>query len=334
MPVYNCAPFVKQAVESILQQTYSHFELLVIDDCSTDNTAAIVQNIKDERIVFIKKEKNTRYTNSLNMGLNLAKGQYIARMDGDDYSLPQRFERQMAAMEADKAIALCGTWYRIMDSEKVVAYPTESDAIKIALLSYSPIGHPTAFLRKSSLQKLGLSYDSAFEPAEDYRLWTQLAARHTIVNIPEILLNYRVHSTQVSQQKMELQQAHSNKIRLMQLQHLKISPTNGQEELHIALVTNNIAASRSFSNAQVQEWLMLLHQSNQLEKIYEPGGLSVLLMEYWHRSVFSRFEYNPATLKMDWGSPFGLYKKLGRAGYLKFMIKCIFKNNKVAHQTH
>jgi glycosyltransferase involved in cell wall biosynthesis len=143
MPVYNCRLFIEASISSILNQSYTRFELIVIDDCSTDGTLQFLSELNDPRVILIKKIKNTGYTNSLNYGLKLCKGKYIARMDGDDISMVTRIEEQVVFMEDNPDIDVCGTWFNIMGTDEIIKHPHKHNEIKVALLKYCAIGHPT-----------------------------------------------------------------------------------------------------------------------------------------------------------------------------------------------
>ncbi|KQW97699.1 glycosyltransferase family 2 protein [Flavobacterium sp. Root420] len=198
MPVYNCELYIKETINSILNQTFIDFEFLIIDDASTDKTIDIIKTYNDERIKLIKKTLNTGLTNSLNIGLKLAKGEYIARMDGDDISFPQRFAKQIALLDANPDIVLCGTLYKVIGTEKICNHPLLYEEIKVKLISGCYIAHPTVMFRKSVFESYQLEYDPAMEPAEDYDLWARLSFIGKIVNIGEVLLYYRIHSKQTS----------------------------------------------------------------------------------------------------------------------------------------
>lgn len=223
MPVYNCELYIKEAIESILNQTYANFELLLIEDCSTDTTLQICKSFQDDRIVIIEKEKNSGYTNSLNYGLSIARGKYIARMDGDDISLPERFEKQVTFMESNKEVIVCGTLYKLLDRDEVYILPEYHEDIKIKLLYGNCLGHPTIMIRKSVLINNDLKYDTVMEPAEDYDLWVRLIGLGKIHNLQQVLLHYRVHNTQVSMIKNIQQNKSALKSRLQMLQYLKYS---------------------------------------------------------------------------------------------------------------
>lgn len=268
MPVYNCEKYILEAVESILQQTYTNFELILIDDCSTDATLQICKSFQDDRIVIIEKERNSGYTNSLNYGLSIAKGKYIARMDGDDISLPMRFEKQVDFLEANEDIVLCGTQYNIIGTEKVCNHPLTHDEIKVKLLSGSYIAHPTVMFKKDFFDKHNLSYNSKMEPAEDYDLWSRVVFLGRVENLKDVLLQYRVHEQQTSIVKNERQEFLANKIRLNLLQ--KIIPEK-------VLLSNRLIFLNTFKNGIIDVKLLkdnfdffnLLLKKNKEKKVFD-----------------------------------------------------------------
>ncbi|MBN8641827.1 MAG: glycosyltransferase [Flavobacteriales bacterium] len=203
LPVYNCEKYVSEAVQSVLNQTFTDFELLIIDDCSTDATVSIIQSFSDQRINLILKEKNSGYTDSLNYAISIAKGKYIARMDGDDICLDTRFQKQIEVMNADEEVILCGTAIQIIDSEKILKHPINHDDIKVKLCFSNAFFHPTVMFRKDVFAQF--HYNKEFEPAEDYDLWTQLVFKGKVMNIDEVLLKYRVHANQISNYKNDIQ---------------------------------------------------------------------------------------------------------------------------------
>ena len=198
IPVYNVAPYVAEAIESILKQTCTDFELLIINDGSTDGTRDEVLKFRDSRIRFIENEQNIGLANTLNKGLDLARGEYIARMDGDDISLPHRLEKQVAVLDNHPEIDICGAGYRFFGAKNYdVIYPQEHEAIKAGLLLGCYMIIP--IFRKKSINDAELRYEQDFFPAEDYRFWTQCVMQLKMYNIREILFNYRTHPTQVSE---------------------------------------------------------------------------------------------------------------------------------------
>ena len=233
LPVYNCAVYIEDALQSVLNQTYTHFECIVIDDCSTDETVAKIKAFNDTRIRLEVKSKNSGYTNSLNYGLTLAKGKYIARMDGDDISLPQRFEKQVKVFEADASIVACGTVFKVLGEDTIIQAPEHHEAIRNQLLIESCIGHPTVMLRKATLEKHAIRYDTTYEPAEDYNLWTRLAAVGKLYNLQEVLFEYRIHEGQVSTQRREKQRHNASKSRFDMLCQIGFNYSEAEKQAYI-----------------------------------------------------------------------------------------------------
>jgi len=220
MPVYNCRKYIEESVNSILNQTFTDFEFLIIDDCSTDGTREYLQALKDPRIRIITKTKNSGITSSLNMGLDAAQGEYIARMDGDDISQPHRFQKQVDLLDYEKDIILCGSWIRLTDKNKVVPYPSSPEEIEEMLFRKNAVAHPTAMLRRSVVAEHGLRYDPALEHSEDYDLWTRMAEFGKMKNIPEPLLIYRVHGNQAASIRKKEQRNNTIRINTRILQRL------------------------------------------------------------------------------------------------------------------
>ncbi|HFU2596679.1 TPA: glycosyltransferase [Campylobacter jejuni] len=208
MPCYNRESYISQAIESILRQTYVNFEFIIIDDCSTDNTLKIASLYakKDGRIILVKKFKNSGIVESLNIGLYLAKGKYIARMDDDDISLPQRFEKQIEYMNKNPEIAVLGSLFYFIKNHKIIKNNTynwvkETEFVYQSFILHFFCGmcHPTAFIRKEFLDKNNLFYLEDFKYSEDYGLWVQILKKGgKIANYPEVLLYYRLHPSRSS----------------------------------------------------------------------------------------------------------------------------------------
>jgi glycosyltransferase involved in cell wall biosynthesis len=214
---------VQTAVESILNQTYTDFEFLIIDDASTDATTSIIKSYTDTRIKILEKSVNSGYTNSLNYGLKISKGEYIARMDGDDISFPERFAKQLAFLEANPDIIVCGTTYKIIGSEKKIRLPEKHKDITIELLKGNCIAHPSVMIRKERLDAFSIQYDNTREPAEDYDMWIRLLAIGKLHNLQEVLLEYRLYSNQVSRKRAEEQINNDIKSKFKLLEYLGVS---------------------------------------------------------------------------------------------------------------
>lgn len=204
MPVFNGRRFLKQAIESILHQTYSQFIFIIVNDASTDDTPLIISKYHDKRIHIINNRIRKGLTASLNIGLQACKSEYIARMDADDIALPNRLLHQLQILDKDKNLAMLGTWVQLIDerNKKIGRrqFPTDYARIKTKALQFNPISHPTVMLRRKVLDKFGV-YDENLDGAEDYDLFLRIARDHNVINIPEVLLQYRVHDKSVSWQQ-------------------------------------------------------------------------------------------------------------------------------------
>ena len=201
MPVYNGQQYLAEAIESILNQTYKHFELLLLDDGSSDNSAQIITCFKDSRIVYIKNETNKGLIFTLNRGIGSAKGTYIARMDADDVSVANRFEKQILEFEKDENLVICGSFIKTFGngSEEFVSHiPVTNAQILSSIFFVCPFAHPSVMIKKDSLLRLNEFYREDYKHSEDYDLWSRLVFVGNSKNIPEFLLNYRIHDKQVS----------------------------------------------------------------------------------------------------------------------------------------
>ena len=205
MSVHNGLPFVQEAVESVLAQTLSDFELLLYDDASSDGTTDYLMGLRDPRLSVFRNEENLGLTATLNRGLELAKGEYVARMDADDVAVPERLERQVKFLEENLDVGLVGS-SRILIDERgdfiAAAFATPDDlGIRWKCLLGNPFAHPTVVIRKRVLDAHGLRYDEGFITAQDYELWTRLLPRTRGVNLSEPLLRYRLRDAGLSRSR-------------------------------------------------------------------------------------------------------------------------------------
>jgi hypothetical protein len=199
MPVYNGEKYLAEAIDSVLQQTFKDFELIIIDDGSTDGSLEILKTYQklDSRIILISRE-NRNLTTTLNEIIDLARGAWVARMDQDDISLPHRFERELECLEVTNA-DICGSWIQFFGAGDRRIWRTfhTDQAIKVDMLFKCPFAHPSVMMKTELIKKL--RYDCAWEKAEDYELWTRAAiSGWRMTNVQEVLLHYRRHSQQIS----------------------------------------------------------------------------------------------------------------------------------------
>jgi glycosyltransferase involved in cell wall biosynthesis len=225
MPVYNAEKYIAESVESVLNQTFKRFELIVVNDSSTDSTVSIVNSYKDSRIVLLESTHNL--VDSLNLGMRRACGKYIARMDADDVMHVERLRKQYDLMEVLPDVAVCCSWMNIMrEGMPLKVMRLHNGLIETPLqklLKGNIVAHPTTMLRKDFLIKNSLWYDRDYPYAEDYKLWTEIAKLGgKFYSINEPLLNYRYSEDQVSKKKSEEQQETSKRIKDEVLTYLQL----------------------------------------------------------------------------------------------------------------
>lgn len=197
MPAYNAERYIAEAIQSILDQTYSRFELIIINDCSQDHTLDVVKRfaLKDKRIKVFSNDENLKLSKSLNRGIRESRGKYIARMDADDVSLPTRLEEQVIYMEEHPDVGILGAPMNIVNEKGDLIgkreYLKKDADIRKKIFYFSPFCHPVIMLRKSVLNKSGL-YDHYYNPAEDYDLYFRVGKYSKFANLSVPLINYRV----------------------------------------------------------------------------------------------------------------------------------------------
>ena len=202
MPVYNGALYLKEAIDSILSQTHSNLELIIINDGSTDDSERIIQSYTDKRIVYLKNEVNSRICVTLNRGLDIAKGKYIARMDCDDISVPERLQKQVEYMEQNPSIGISGSDIIVFGEgieDRLFTFEHDKDICRAGLLFATCFAHPAVMIRKSLLDEYNFRYDDSYRGLEDFELWYRISKHTELVNIPEALLHYRKHKSQETQ---------------------------------------------------------------------------------------------------------------------------------------
>lgn len=324
MPAYNTEAYIGFAVESILNQTYPHFEFLIFDDCSTDNTAGIVASYNDRRIILVKKEKQTGYTSSLVAGIDAARGKYIARMDSDDISETTRLEKQVNFLESSAEYGIVGSHVKTIGGNhpgSIWRYPLDDDDVRVYMLVNSPFAHPVVMIRKEILDKHKLNYLTFYEPCEDYKLWTDLLKVAKGKNIDEALLSYRLHNNQTISIKKEMLLEKANLVRQEILQSF-FNIEMKKKELNINYYYfNEIQSNTACEIIKKHHWRMKLIKVFKREKKYEK--VYHLVNEYWIKNLLTLGEYKISFLKFLFDK--AVLKSLSPKQQLTFFIKCIFQ---------
>ena len=326
MSIYNSETYLREAIDSILDQTFGEFEFLIINDGSTDKTLEILESYNDSRIRIIKQE-NIGLTKSLNKGLSLAKGEYVARMDADDISLHERLEKQVTLMDSEPDVGVCGTLVKTIDNNdgSIWSYPAEPDKIRCRMLFESVIAHPSAMIRRSFFEKYNLHYDENLNQAQDYALWVKCAELFDLKNISEVLLRYRIHPDQVGTKFSDGQKEAANSVRKEQLENLGIKPDKNEFNLHERISYYDFGTDKEFVEA-ANLWLMKLLEANGKVGCYPASALEQVLAEWWYMvcnraaglGMWAWKAFRESSLSNVVGLTF--FQKF------KFFVKCIMKH--------
>lgn len=211
MPAFNERPdMIAGAIRSILQQTYTNFELHVFDDSTSDETRAAIDSFSsDSRVVIHRSAERVGFIKSLNLGLEVSKGKYIARMDGDDFSHSERFEKEVDYLETHSDVMVVGGQMNIMDEDGKItssrSYPTGGFKLSLFSCVRNPIAHPTVMMRREVVNK-GYRYDESLKMSEDLDFWLRLMNDgYRIANLPDTVLDYRVMGNFLEKRSSDVQ---------------------------------------------------------------------------------------------------------------------------------
>ena len=281
MPVYNGQRYLREAIDSILLQTFRDFEFLIINDASTDGSVEIIKSYTDPRIRLVHNETNLGMSATPNKGLDLAQGEYVARKDCDDVSLPTRLEKLVRFLDAHPDVGVCGTWIKLfMGANYIIRYPLTHEEIKCHLILGSQLAGSSAMLRKQVFLDHNLYYDVNCKLAEDYELWTRCSNVTILANIPEILYEYRWHAEQISQTDAHALAKHASDIRMKYLSALiKITPENEPLINELIFLKQHIPSIDKVIKGNVL--LHYLRSENTKNLIFSESVLNAFLAERW-----------------------------------------------------
>lgn len=321
LPVFNGAAFLRPAIDSILGQTYRDFELLIIDDGSTDASREIAASYADPRIHRLENGRNLGLIATLNRGLDQARGEFIARMDADDLSFPDRFARQVGFLDRHPEVGVCGTWYERAAPEgtTLMRPPGEDSLIRLLLTFDTVFAHNTIMLRRDFLERHGLRYDPACPYAEDYDFWVRCARHTRLANIPEVLLHYRYHPDNTSNRYRTEQIGTADRVRAAYLADLGLAPTTEELALHLELIQFRLVGNLQRLRA-AGDWLLKLAAALQYRLDLPPAVIHAELGRYWYGACGQRAQFGLAAWRLFRAYPMGhaagwpwLIKLLGRS---------------------
>ncbi len=282
MPVYNGESFLKEAIDSIVTQTYTNWELIVVNDGSTDGSRDIVLSYTDPRIQLHDNEENLGIISTKNKAIDIAKGKYIASLDADDIALPTRLAKQVEYFETHSDCGLVATLHQEIDGNgkrgQVSLFPTSNRDVHSYLLLANCICHSSTMLRADLMKEL--KYIPGFHVAEDYEMWDRITNTHFIANIPEVLTLYRVHGNNISITKKSLMFETVKTLSKRMLNNIKIEFTPRQHDLHCDLVSfSNELTKDKKSFDEMEEWVISFLNQMKARKGYNPQLIYKIMAE-------------------------------------------------------
>lgn len=331
MPVYNGEKYLKEAIDSILNQTFTDFEFLIINDGSTDNSEEIIKSYKDPRIKLIKNEENLGIIKTLNKGLDLAKGKYIIRMDADDISLSKRLSTQMRFMDKHPEIGISGTWAKILGGKNILKRFSDPEKIKTNLLFGTSMIHPSVIMNREKINQYKLRYNENYKHSEDYELWTRATKYFPIININKVLLLYRVHDSNTGKLNLETLKLASTRIRKEQLkENLKIEASDEDILIHMNIrKPENLNLNDYLDNKEM--WFKQLIGQNKKTGFYKEPEFSQVLAQRWLKICRINADYDFKIWKIFWKSnlrgKLDLKETKNWISMIIFFVKCLLKNN-------
>lgn len=327
MSVYNSQAYLKEAIDSVLSQSYTNFEFIIINDGSTDNSLSIINSYNDKRIVFINNDCNKGLIYSLNKGIEVAKGEFIARMDSDDMSLPDRLRLQVQQFLSNPNAVIVGSDYFLLtgNKQKYIKNINDSDYQKAVLLFTPCFCHPTVMI-KNIFKEKNIQYNSNFIHAEDYKLWTDLYSFGDFMNINKPLLNYRHHSLQVSNLKNESQLNISSLIRELYLKQLNFSLSQKQFEV-LNFIGNNIFISSKQNLIEIEKCLIYLYKQNEIHNKFNESSFKRFMFKFWLDSC-GNTNLGLSAYFYFFKSSISSYYKLSIFNRITLIAKCLIRKFK------
>lgn len=296
MAIYQGEAFIGDAIRSILEGTYPHWELLAVDDCSPDRSADIVRSFRDPRIRLVENEVNLGLVGVRNRILTEADGRYVAWLDQDDLAYPDRLAAQVAYLEAHPDVAVCGSWTHLRTERPDGSFatglerlPTDHAAIRAAMLFLNPIACNTVMMRRDAFIDQGMLFRPAFGNSLDYDLWSNASDTLRLHNLPEVLGAYRVHGNQTSQgAALETMNAHALQIQVELAERaLGITMSRDEQQTHAFATVAPVVVSDAGELARVADWFGTLRRANSARNSFDRSLFDRALARQWTTVVLA-----------------------------------------------
>lgn len=297
MPVHNGAAYLSDAIASIIRQSFDDFELLIVDDASTDASAQIIHSFCDPRIRLVQSHERIRICRALNLGLEQARGKYIARMDADDISHKYRLATQVRFMEQCSEIGMCGTWARRIKADKLIQHyrrPSGYENIRAYALFDNPFIHASMMIRRQALEQNHLHYDETFVTAQDYDLWSRTFNYFPSENLRRTLLDSREHDQSVTHNAASDTDENACRIARRFLAELGLMPNEEEIRFHRQLGTIRWPVSPDYTTIiRAENWLLSLIVRNRHFRFFEPRALKRAVDSIWYGICYHGLPLGP-----------------------------------------
>lgn len=326
MPVHNGEKYLREAIDSILNQTFHDYEFIIIDDGSMDNSVDIIQSFNDPRIRLFQNDVNKGVSSVRNLGLREACSEYIAWLDADDISLPVRLEKQVELLDSEPQTGLCGTWTKTIGTNEGFEsyYPVNNDIIKCEFIFTNPLATSSIMLRKQILQDNNLLFNLDYSIAEDYDMWERVSQFTEITNIPEVLTLYRLHGNQVTSSDKGRNSVWE--IQHRQIGRLVIDPSEREKDIHLKIGIRQKYEGEIEAMEESEQWLIKLkNNNNQYNKFPEPA-FSEVIGNRWFLVCYCASGLGFMALNKFRKSSLFNTCKLTLKQRIKFFIKCGLKS--------
>ena len=299
LPVYNVEKYIKEALQSIFNQTFQNFEIIIIDDCSTDNTLKEIDFFKDNRIKIIKKSQNKGLIDSLNIGFAQANGKYIARMDGDDVSRKERFEKQFYILENNPKIKACGCWLQAFgNDDKIIKHKEKHEQILVNMITHCSMSLGSVMLDRKWAENV--LFDESKKHVEDYDFWSRIAWSGDFYNIQEVLYHYRIHEKQVSTVYNAVQKKGDVGIKLYLFRKLNYDV----QKFDNAFLEKMFLQKGFFSTQEFElflQWFQTVEEQNNKLKIYNQTEFNTIIKNYRRALIYKiYFHSNFCQIDKSW----------------------------------
>ena len=300
MPAYNSSKYILDSVLSVLNQSVQEIELLVIDDCSEDDSRVLLSAIKDPRLSVLSTEKNSGPAKCRNIGFEASRGEFVALLDSDDIALPDRFKEQIGYMERNQNIFVCGgAMHRFGNAQGLFTCPEQHEDIKAKSLFNTPILNPAAMFRAAPIRDRHLRYNESLLRCSDYDFWLRTLSEHAdlmFANLQKAVVLYRVHDSNVTNVKSESWLRMVSEIRRPHLEKLCGSVSEEDFNIH-----NKIQYVKFASNVmelrQMKQWLWRLREANEKQKLYDAVRFRFWLALKFSEICMASLDLGPGAIK-------------------------------------